>query len=324
MKNYVQEGETLTLTAPVGGCVSGSAYKIGRFFGVAQGDADAGDPVDLALVGVFDLAKAGEAVAEGDPAYWDTVALALTKTAGATASTLVGAFAAAALIGDATAPVRLSGGSVDDSVAEVAAAVSATNGGAGNAAKLLKLDANGKAAGRVLETDGAALDLLLGATAAGAVIGSDYAAQSVLLAVADDTPLPVTIAAKTVIGRGGTGDAGAIAASVTLDAAGPAIDDATETTAPAGGILGRNVFGSVECVSEVANSAGFEAKVETAPASGVFKSVNVISHPAGIAATFRDSFAFWVPPGCKYKFAKTVAGGATVAFTGDGYNYADL
>lgn len=324
MKNYVQEGETLTLTAPVGGCVSGSAYKIGRFFGVAQGDADAGDPVDLALVGVFDLAKAGEAVAEGDPAYWDTVALALTKTAGATASTLVGAFAAAALIGDATAPVRLSGGSVDDSVAEVAAAVSATNGGAGNAAKLLKLDANGKAAGRVLETDGAALDLLLGATAAGAVIGSDYAAQSVLLAVADDTPLPVTIAAKTVIGRGATGDAGAIAASVTLDAAGPTIDDATETTAPAGGILGRHVFGAIESVSEVANSAGFEAKVETAPASGVFKSVNVISHPAGIAATFRDSYAFWVPPGCKYKFAKTVAGGATVAFTGDGYNYADL
>lgn len=228
MKNYVQEGETLTLTAPVGGCVSGSAYKIGRFIGIAQGDADAGDPVDLALVGVFDLAKAAEAVAEGDPAYWDTAALALTKTAGATASTLVGAFAAAALIGDATAPVRLSGGT------------------------------------------------------------------------------------------------GAIAASVTLDAVGPTIDDATETTAPAGGILGRNVFGSVECVSEVANGAAFTAKVETAPASGVFKSVNVISHPAGIAATFRDSFAFWVPPGCKYKFAKTVAGGATVAFTGDGYNYADL
>ena len=34
----------------------------------------------------------------------------------------------------------------------------ATNGGAGNAGKVLALDASGKAAGRVLETDGAKLD----------------------------------------------------------------------------------------------------------------------------------------------------------------------
>lgn len=324
MKIYVQEGEMLDLTAPGGGCVSGLPYKIGRFFGVAQGDADAGDVVTLALVGVFDLPKAAEATAEGDPAYWDTGALVLTKTAGATASTLVGAFADASLIGDALGAVRLDGTAVDDSVGEAAAAVAVTNGGAGNAAKLFKLDANGKAAGRVLETDGAALDVLLGATAGGAVIGSDYAAQSVLLAVADDTPLPVTVAAKTVIGRGATGDAGAIAASVTLDSAGPAIDDTAETTAPVAGIIGRNVFGSVACVTEVANAAAFACKVETAPASGTFKTAVAIAHPAGIAATFNDCYSFWVPPGCKYKFAKTVAGGATVAFTGDGYNFADL
>lgn len=42
----------------------------------------------------------------------------------------------------------------------VAGAAAVTNGGAGNSGKVLKLDAQGKAAGRVLETDGAKLDLL--------------------------------------------------------------------------------------------------------------------------------------------------------------------
>lgn len=50
----------------------------------------------------------------------------------------------------------------------VPASVTATNGGAGNAGKLLKLDAQGKAAGRVLETDGAKLDGAVTSTSGGA------------------------------------------------------------------------------------------------------------------------------------------------------------
>lgn len=54
---------------------------------------------------------------------------------------------------------------VEAALAELATAIggaagsaTVTNGGVGNAGKLLKLDGNGKAAGRVLETDGAKLD----------------------------------------------------------------------------------------------------------------------------------------------------------------------
>jgi hypothetical protein len=49
----------------------------------------------------------------------------------------------------------------------VSGAVAVTNGGSGNSGDLLKLDANGKAAGRVLETDGAKLDKLPSAITVG-------------------------------------------------------------------------------------------------------------------------------------------------------------
>ena len=44
----------------------------------------------------------------------------------------------------------------------VIASADVTNGGAGNAGKLLALDSQGRAAGRVLEIDGPALDALRG------------------------------------------------------------------------------------------------------------------------------------------------------------------
>ena len=44
--------------------------------------------------------------------------------------------------------------------------------------------------------------------AAGAVMETDYNAQTVLLAVADDTPLPVTVAASSFVGRKAAGDVG--------------------------------------------------------------------------------------------------------------------
>lgn len=84
-KNYVQDGETLDLTAPAGGVVSGTPYLIGSIFGVALDTIDAGNPFPLRVEGVFGNLpkKAAEAWTEGAPLYWDDVNKYLTTTAGA-------------------------------------------------------------------------------------------------------------------------------------------------------------------------------------------------------------------------------------------------
>ena len=54
-KNYVQDGDVLTLTAPTGGVVSGSPYTIGSIACVALVTAAAGLPFAAKATGVFEL-----------------------------------------------------------------------------------------------------------------------------------------------------------------------------------------------------------------------------------------------------------------------------
>lgn len=80
MKNYVQRGDTLTMPAPRD-LLSGEGAVVGSIFGVANGDADLGEPVDLDTVGVFTLPKvAALAIDAGDLVYWDDVAHVVTAT----------------------------------------------------------------------------------------------------------------------------------------------------------------------------------------------------------------------------------------------------
>ena len=66
MKNYVQPGNTITLTAPYD-VASGDGLLVGSIFGVATGAAANGEAIEAALVGVFDLKKVGsQAWAVGD------------------------------------------------------------------------------------------------------------------------------------------------------------------------------------------------------------------------------------------------------------------
>lgn len=58
MKNYVQPGSTISLTAPYA-VTSGDGLLVGSIFGIAAGDAALNDPVEAALTGVFDLTKVG-------------------------------------------------------------------------------------------------------------------------------------------------------------------------------------------------------------------------------------------------------------------------
>ena len=54
MRNYIQPGNTLTLTAPAE-IASGAVVIVGSIIGVANGDAENGAPVDVDTVGVFRL-----------------------------------------------------------------------------------------------------------------------------------------------------------------------------------------------------------------------------------------------------------------------------
>lgn len=88
MKNYVQPGNTVTLTAPYD-VASGDGLLVGAIFGAATGAAANGEAIETALVGVFDLKKVGsQAWAVGDKIYWDNTAKQATKTA--TDNTLIG------------------------------------------------------------------------------------------------------------------------------------------------------------------------------------------------------------------------------------------
>ena len=109
MKNYVQPGNTITLTAPYA-VTSGDGLLIGSIFGVAAGTAAVGEAVEAALTGVYDLKKvASQAWAAGDKVYWDNTAKEATKTT--TSNNLIGVavVAVAGGAGDTIGRVRLNG-----------------------------------------------------------------------------------------------------------------------------------------------------------------------------------------------------------------------
>lgn len=81
MKNFIQAGSNLTLTAPYA-VTSGAGCKIGSIFGVACGDAANGATVDLATFGVFDLVKVStDAFTVGSAVYWNDTTKLCTSTA---------------------------------------------------------------------------------------------------------------------------------------------------------------------------------------------------------------------------------------------------
>jgi predicted RecA/RadA family phage recombinase len=104
MKNFVQQGDNLTLIAPRA-VASGAGFLVGSIFAIASADAALNGPVAGVTRGVFDLPKAAGAVTQGAKLYWDNTAFNLTTNASGT--TLVGVATQAAASGDATARVKL-------------------------------------------------------------------------------------------------------------------------------------------------------------------------------------------------------------------------
>lgn len=108
MENYSQPGEIITLTAPSGGVVSGTAYKIGSLLSVACVSADEAASYSAAVTGIFTLPKAtGQTWTEGAKLYWDDGAKKFTTTS--SGNTLAGCAVAAAGSSDTTGSVRLDG-----------------------------------------------------------------------------------------------------------------------------------------------------------------------------------------------------------------------
>ncbi|MCP3732015.1 DUF2190 family protein [Sphingomonas sp. MG17] len=107
MKGYIQDGDTITLTAPYD-VVSGGGALVGAIFAAALQPVLSGKTGEFRRRGVMDLAKAtGEAWTQGQKVYWDNTAKKLTTTS--TSNTLVGAAAQAQASNDTVGRAMITG-----------------------------------------------------------------------------------------------------------------------------------------------------------------------------------------------------------------------
>ena len=105
MKNYVGDGNALTVTAPAA-VSAGAGVLIGSIFGVAANDAASGAEVVINTTGVYDLAKtAAQAWTAGALLYWSGTAV----TNVASTNKLIGCAARAELAAATVGRVRLNG-----------------------------------------------------------------------------------------------------------------------------------------------------------------------------------------------------------------------
>ena len=106
MKNFIQSGNTITLTAPAN-VKSGGVVVVGSFAGIAAFDALQGAEVEVALTGVFELPAIGP-ITQGQLVYYEPGS---GKVAAADSPTTPLLGAAVAAVGEAgtTCRVRLNG-----------------------------------------------------------------------------------------------------------------------------------------------------------------------------------------------------------------------
>jgi predicted RecA/RadA family phage recombinase len=108
LENYSQPGEVVTLTAPTGGVVSGTAYLIGSLIVVALITVAETLSFTGQVAGVVTHAKvSAQAWTEGAKVYWDDTAKNFTTTS--SGNTLAGVAAAVAANPSATGKIRLDG-----------------------------------------------------------------------------------------------------------------------------------------------------------------------------------------------------------------------
>jgi predicted RecA/RadA family phage recombinase/lysophospholipase L1-like esterase len=105
MKNYVMDGEVVTMAAPYD-LANGEAVQVGSVFGVSAKAAKLGEAVDLATVGVFDLvAESTQSYLPGTELFWDVANKRITSVSGV--GSCVGVCMAPKAAGVAVVRVRL-------------------------------------------------------------------------------------------------------------------------------------------------------------------------------------------------------------------------
>lgn len=110
MKNYIQDGDTITVIAAAD-VASGVGHLVGSIFGIAVVTAVSGDPVSLKRTGVVEHAKtSAQAWTQGVKIYWDNSNKVFTSSA--SGNTLVGMAAEAAANPSDTGKVLLTGQAV--------------------------------------------------------------------------------------------------------------------------------------------------------------------------------------------------------------------
>ena len=112
MKNFVQPGNTVTVTVESGSdaeaLASGDGYLVGSLFGIASANAAIGEEVELMTVGVFDIEKtSAEAWTVGQKIFWNASTSLATSTA--SSNKLIGVALAVAANPSSSGRVRLSG-----------------------------------------------------------------------------------------------------------------------------------------------------------------------------------------------------------------------
>ncbi len=107
MKNFVQPGENITVTADAA-TTSGEGVNIGNLFGIASGAAEIGDPLVLVTTGVFEMSKvAADDIAIGTSIYHRAADGLVTGTAAG--NTKIGVATTLAIANAVTVNVRLNG-----------------------------------------------------------------------------------------------------------------------------------------------------------------------------------------------------------------------
>ena len=106
MKNFVKDGDVLSLT-PAAAVASGVGYLFGAaLFGVATNDVAANTEGEFITEGVVDIAKTSAlAISVGDRLFWDATNKVVNKTS--TAQQCVGVAVAAAANPSATVRMQL-------------------------------------------------------------------------------------------------------------------------------------------------------------------------------------------------------------------------